>query len=58
MLGLLLFLVYINELCEILEKSNIFLNVYDTVLVTSAPGYIIAHIETCNMTLTILQTGV
>ena len=42
-LGPLLFLVYINDLCEVLEKSKSFLYADDTVLVTSSPEYIIAH---------------
>ena len=36
-LGPLLFLVYINDLCEVLEKSKSFLYADDTVLVTSSP---------------------
>ena len=42
-LGPLLFLVYINDLNEVLEKCISFLYADDTVLVTSAPDYISAH---------------
>ena len=42
-LGPLLFLVYINDLCDVLEKSDTFLYADDTVLVTSAPEYLTAH---------------
>ena len=42
-LGPLLFLVYINDLCDVLETSHSFLYADDTVLVSSASDYIIAH---------------
>ena len=42
-LGPLLFLVYINDLCEILKKCDSYLYADDTVLVTSANVYHVAH---------------
>ena len=35
--------VYINDLCDVPEKSKVFLYADDTVLVTSAPNYITPH---------------
>ena len=40
-LGLLLFLVYINDLCDVLIKSKIYVD--DTVWVTNHTDYVIAH---------------
>ena len=42
-LGPLLFLLSINDLCEIVGNCKSFLYADDTVLVTSAPDYIVAH---------------
>ena len=45
-LGPLLFLLYINDLCEVIRNCKCYL--YDTVLVTNAPDLLTAHMNLQN----------
>ena len=47
-LGPLLFLLYINDLCEVIEKCSTFPYANDTVLVTSEPDIYTAHMNLQN----------
>ena len=47
-LGPLLFLLYINDLCGVITQSKLYLYADDTVLVTSAPNVYTAHLHLQN----------
>ena len=45
MLGPLLFLLYINDLCNVIEKCDTYLYADDTVLVSNEPDIYLAYLH-------------